>query len=453
MIVDKTIFEDGVRASDIVTLIDQHKNDRQRRERLHDYYVGKHDAILNRSVRKGAPNNKTVNNYCKYIVDMCAGFFFGAPISYSAAQDIDISAITDCYEKQDINNTDIKMFKTAGIFGSAYELTYANENSEPQTVVLPPTNCFVVYDDTAEHNRIFGVYYREKRDLKGIITGYAVDVYTDREIIHFASVGSTYLDLKDVGREAHYFDACPVVEFINNDECQGDFEQITSNVDAYNKLQSDRVNDKEQFVEAFLFLKNIEIDTEQAKKLLDEKILMGLDEGADAKYLSKLLNEADTEVLKKSLNDDIHKFSMVPDLSDEKFGGNLSGVALEYKLIGFENLITNKEGFFLSGLRERLKLYISFLFKQSRVKQIDVHDIDIITSRNLPQDDEKKAEMISKLRGVVSDTTLRGELSFVKDEATEVERLKKQEQEAEVKAERETERLLSGAGYKKDDAE
>lgn len=36
-------------------------------------------------------------------------------------------------------------------------------------------------------------------------------------------------------------------------EAQGDFEQVVSIIDAYNIVMSDRVNDKEQFVDAILF--------------------------------------------------------------------------------------------------------------------------------------------------------------------------------------------------------
>lgn len=450
MIVDRALFENGIRAEDIVTLITRHRKGNERRRKLYDYYIGRHNEILNRKTRPGTPNNKTVNNYCKYIVDMCSGFFFGAPMTYKTTNDHDITALIECYGKQGINNTDIKLFKTDSIFGNAYELVYANKQSDPASVSLSPFDTFVVYDDTAEHEPIFGVYYREKRDLTGTVTGYTVDVYTDTEIIHFQSIGANYLRLEETGRDDHYFEGVPLIEYLNNDEHQGDFEQIIHNVDAYNKLQSDRVNDKEQFVDAFLFLRSIEIDSDQAQKLKMEKILMGFDEYAEAKYLSKVLNESDTEVLTKSLNDNIHKFSMVPDLSDEKFGGNLSGVAMEYKLIAFENLIADKEAFFFAGLRKRAKLYINFLAKQNRMQPMDVHDIDIIASRNLPQDDEKKAEMVSKLRGVVSDATLRGELSFITDEAGELLRLREQEAKEELKAERETERLLSGKGYKKD---
>ena len=84
----------------------------------------------------------------------------------------------------------------------------------------------------------------------------------------------------------------PMVEYRNNEEKQGDFEQMIPLIDAYNILESDRVNDKEQFVDAFLFLTGIDLDSEQAKKLKEERILMGY-EGAAAQYLSKVMSETD----------------------------------------------------------------------------------------------------------------------------------------------------------------
>ena len=452
MIIDKTLTDGGITKEIVVTLIDRHKESAKRFNILLAYYRGEH-PITEYKGKPGKPNNKVVNNYCKYIVDMSTGFFFGAPIAYTASENVDITALLETYQRQGINDTDVKLFKNMCMYGCAYELVYNNSNGEPESVVLPPQRAFVVYDDTAEHNRLFGVHYRERRDLNNSIVGYIAKVYTGTEIITFEA--QTVAGFVETARETHEFGACPLFEYINNDEFQGDYEQLLENVNSYNRLQSDRVNDKEQFVDAFLFLKDIELDTDRAKELKIEKILMAFTEHGDAKYLSKVLNEADTEVLKKSLNDDIHKFSMVPDLSDEKFSGNASGVAIEYKLITFENMITNKEAFFFKGLRERLKLYIAFLSdKTKEMTKIDVHDIEIISSRNLPQDDEKKADMVAKLRGVVSDTTLRGVLSFVKDEESEVRRLREQNrQESERRIAEETAFLTGTYEDESDDEE
>lgn len=445
LIIDKILIDGGITKETVVALIERHHKGNKRFNRLLNYYKGQHSIVKDKG-KPNKPNNKVVNNYCKYIVDMSAGFFFGAPITYTAKNEADITRLIETYQKQEINDIDVKLFKNMSMYGCAFELVYNNSAAEPESVVLPPQQAFVVYDDTAEHNRLFGVHYRNKRDLYNRITGYIAKVYTDTEIITFE--GSEIDKFEVTDRETHEFGMCPLFEYINNDERQGDYEQMLYNVDSYNRLQSDRVNDKEQFVDAFLFLKNIILNTDEAKKLNEEKVLISDDPNGDAKFLSQVLNEADTEVLKKSISDDIHKFSLVPDLSDEKFSGNASGVAIEYKLIGFENMIANKEAFFFKGLRERLKLYISFMAdKTHEMKKVDIHAIDIISSRNLPQDDEKRADMIAKLRGLVSDTTLRGELSFVRDEESEVLRLEEQKRQEAERRIAEEKQYFENTGY------
>lgn len=46
----------------------------------------------------------------------------------------------------------------------------------------------------------------------------------------------------------------PIIEYKNNKEGFGDFEQQITLIDAYNTLMSDRVNDKDQFIDALLIL-------------------------------------------------------------------------------------------------------------------------------------------------------------------------------------------------------
>ena len=133
--------------------------------------------------------------------------------------------------------------------------------------------------------------------------------------------------------------------------------------------------------------------------LLEQKILE-LDEGGDAKWLIKSLNEDQVEVLKKSLKDDIHEFSKVPCLTDENFVGNSSGVAMKYKLLGFEQLGRIKERYFKKGLRKRLKLIENF--ECTRANNIKSSDIDISMKRSLPVDNELLAKIANETEGFLS---------------------------------------------------
>lgn len=58
---------------------------------------------------------------------------------------------------------------------------------------------------------------------------------------------------------------------------------------------------------------------------------------AKAEYLTRTFDENGVEILKKAIEQDIHKFSHIPCMSDESFGGNVSGVAMEFKLLGMES--------------------------------------------------------------------------------------------------------------------
>ena len=67
------------------------------------------------------------------------------------------------------------------------------------------------------------------------------------------------------------------------------------------------------------------------------------------------------EALRKSLEQDIHKFANVPCMSDESFGGNASGVAMRYKLLGLEQITNIIERYFREGLKERLRFFFNLM--------------------------------------------------------------------------------------------
>ena len=69
MIIDKTLTDGGITKEIVVTLIDRHKESAKRFNILLAYYRGEH-PITEYKGKPGKPNNKVVNNYCKYIVDI-----------------------------------------------------------------------------------------------------------------------------------------------------------------------------------------------------------------------------------------------------------------------------------------------------------------------------------------------------------------------------------------------
>lgn len=430
MIINEELIADGIAPQILAKLIEKHSAARERYNMLHNYYIGEH-AIKNRQkITKGAANNRIVANHAKYIVDMTRSYLTGNAVTYAASEEYNIEALKNAYLEQDIASLDSTLVKAMSIYGRSYELIYADEQSQPRSLKLSPQNAFVCYAQSAAERPLFGVYYYKHYDLDGYCKGTVCQVYTDTQIFTYKSNTDSWAHMSLESAVTHYFGAVPLIEYRNNEECQGDFEQLIPLIDAYNILQSDRVNDKEQFVDAFLFLVNCDIDNEQARKLREERIFMGY-EGASAEYLSKVMNEADIKVLRDDIKDDIHRFAMVPDLSDESFGNNLSGVAIKYKLLGFEQHVKNKERNFTRSLRKRFELYNTFLALKSRMQYVPTHRVDIVFTYNLPANELEVAQMISYLTGLASNETLLDQLSFVGDAKEEAELAKKEQAESQ----------------------
>lgn len=446
MIIDEKILESGITSKLAADLIEQHETELPRLIKLRDYYLGRHDILNRLRASEGTANNRVVCNHAKYIVDMAQSYLTGNKISYAVSEGYDIEAVKNAYEEQDIACMDSELSKTVNIYGRAYELIYADEDSRPRSAVLQPENAFVVYAQSVAERPLLGVYYYKTFDMQERCTGVVCNIYDSSYLYRFEAGQDSYRSLMLSGTEQHYFNAVPLIEYRNNAERQGDFEQLIPLIDAYNLLCSDRVNDKEQFVDAFLFLSGIEIDSLQAKKLKAERILMGYD-GSDARYLSKVMSESDIKVLRDDLKDDIHRFSMVPDLSDESFGNNLSGVAIKYKLLGFEQAVKNKERLFAKGLKQRFALYNTYLAKLAKMSVVPAHRIEVTFTYNLPANELEIAQMISLLTGTVSTETLLERLPFVADAKEEAELADAEKTESYRRRIESTAELAAGGGY------
>ena len=150
------------------------------------------------------------------------------------------------------------------------------------------------------------------------------------------------------------------------------------------------------------------------ERLRQDKTLALPDSSAKVEWLTKEAQESDADVLRLALAHDIHKFSMVPDLTDEHFAGNLSGVAMRYKLLGLEQLTAIKERYFREGLRQRIRLisrYLSLLGSQ----EVSANDVRFIFTRSLPVNEVEQAQIVSQLHGIVPDEQLLPQLSFLRD--------------------------------------
>ena len=413
-----------------VRFIQRHESEAEYCAKLEAYYRGKH-PILERQKDGNLSNNRLVCNHAKYIADFTAAYLIGEPVVYTASYDI--SPLTDTLKAADAPTQDIDLAHDDAIFGKAFELIYTDENADIKLAKISPREAFVVYDDTVEHRPLFSVQYFPTFDENGTKTGYKGSISTATYIQEMTLTVSK--DIQRLGELVpHFFGKVPLDEIWNNSERMGDFETVLSLMDSYNTLQSDRVNDKEQFVNAILVIKGEVLgddneERENTYNSIKDHGVMTLGENSDASFLTRQLDEDKTETLSKSISHDIHKFSCVPDMSDENFAGNVSGIAMEYKILALERITKFKERFFAEGLRYRLECIANVLAAKGGAL-IPVKDINVQFTHALPKDEAALAQEISSLSGKVSQETLISRLPFVKDPKEEIKKVNEEKQEA-----------------------
>ena len=75
---------------------------------------------------------------------------------------------------------DAEFEKTMSIFGKAYELVYADEQSQPKSVCLPPSNTFIVYGAGVGEIPLYGIHYYKSVTLTARLRVFAVLCVTGR---------------------------------------------------------------------------------------------------------------------------------------------------------------------------------------------------------------------------------------------------------------------------------
>ena len=430
---DETALDKNI----ILTLVRKHEGMVARLAKNLKYYEG-HHAIEGRKRENNAPNNKVVCNHAKDISDIATGYFMGNPITYSNSADQDIEPLLLAFDEANVDDVDADNALDMSIFGIGYEYVYAKEGAAiPTSKNISPLSTFIVVDDSIEENELCGVYYyKRKNSVKDTYTYVAtVSTANYNYVLYIEDSGADIPAEPNLATEQptqHFFGEPQIIEYLNNKEGIGDFEQQIPLIDAYNVLMSDRINDKEQFIDAVLVLYGAllgddEEEATEAQKQLRELKLLELPEDAKAEYLTRQMDENGVEILRKAIKEDIYNFSHVPNFMDENFAGNTSGVAMEYKLLGLEMITKVKERHYKKGLRKRIRLYCNYLNMKAIL--LEAGSIMAAFSRALPKNLQELSQIIANLQGNVSARTLLKLLPFVEDPDYEIEEVNKQKEE------------------------
>ena len=399
--------------------LDQAEN--ARKMKLHDYYMGKH-SILHRTYEDASkPNNRVVNPYANYITTLMTGYFIGEPVQYTSPDEETLDKYREIMAYNDEPSVNKEIAKWQSICGEGYDITYIDDKGDIRFKALPALGMIPIYNDDLEEHLLFVIRYWKTYDIELNTWNDFVEVYSAFDITKYQSVNGTYTQIDN---RYHVFGKVPVTPYFNNDECQGDFELVISEIDAYDSFESDSVNEADYFADSYLVLAGMEGTTSEDVANMKENRVLVFPENGSGQWLTKDVNDTWIENEKKRLDQDIHKFSFCPPMTDENFASNASGVAMKYKLMGLENKVGVKENEFEKGLRRRIELIYTVMSKVTGT--MDYLDINIIFTRNMPQDLNASVDTVIKLDGIVSDETRLALLPIDIDAKVELDKVEEQ---------------------------
>lgn len=339
---------------------------------LYDYYCGK-QAVYDR-VKDVRPEicHKIVENRANEIVSFKTGYLMGEPVQYiSRGNDVSeqLNVFNEYMTAEGKDSKDKEIADWFHISGHAYRMIKPDKKSEMdeapfEIYTLDPRETFVVRHSGLGHKVLMGVIVVA---IKGV-TRYCC--YTDRRYFEIE-------EGKIIKEAPNGLRAVPIIEYPANMARLGAFEIVIDLIDALNDLASDRLDGVDQFIQALMVFKGVDIDSDDFAQLRKEGALKVPPDG-DVKYLIQELNQGQTQTLVDYTYQTMLDICGMPNRN----GGSSTsdnGVAVIYRdgWTSAETRAKDSEMMFKKSEKEFLRLAIKIAneYRQLdlRASQIDPH--------------------------------------------------------------------------------
>ena len=385
-----------ITAENVVEVLRQALNDhavnQSEIQYLWDYYRGKTPILRKQKEVRENINHKICVNRANEIVTFKRGYGFGEPIQYiSRGTSDDISdEIAELNEQMFLAGKqaeDSALAEWLYVCGLGMRMVLPGKTADEPIHVytLDPRHSFVVRYNGLGEPIVMGVKTIIRQDGHTLVHSvYTKDMYFEIEN------GSIKKE------EGHVLGMVPVFEYPANRARLGAFEVALPLLDALNEVESNRLDDVEQFVNSFLALLGGTIDEETAKKL-DEHKMLCLPEGVDAKYLSAALQQNDIQVLSDNLYSAVLTICGIPNRN----GGSSTsdtGQAV-YLRDGYgaaETHMQSVELEFKRSEKDFLRLVLRILRDMVGLK-LDLRNVEIKFSRRNYDNLQTKSQVLTTL--------------------------------------------------------
>lgn len=374
-----------------------------------------------------APNNKIPVPYARKISLTTKNYMFAKPVSYTADDKEYIERLNDVFFVNQNNRKVNTIGQGLIVHGVSYKLFYQEVKGTqkvPYFAVIDPDQIIPVYSYDIEPVLITCIrHFVQKDDDDKDITKVEL-YYKDATIKGEIRDKKIYPEML----VKHEWGRVPVVVY-GDDYQLGVFDSIKKLIDGIDIIVSCDLNEIQRFELLYMVLIGDKMPTDPIERMtiLRDRIIELSNKDSSLSYLERHIDGDFNMQLLDRLEKLVHKMSGVPDFESPEFAAE-SGIALLYKLMGFENIASQVENIFKAGELESIDLINSmmegatdkFLFwEQNKDKQVK-----IAMFRNLPEDVMARLNEANAMKTLgISTETILDHIPVIDNTAEELERI------------------------------
>lgn len=419
------------------------------------YYDGRHDILDRKRTAIGAdgkleevpnlPNNHIIDNQYAKMVDQKTNYLVGKPISFSGDNDQYIELL-----KKRFNKAFNRLLKYIGEDalngGKCWLFIYYNDKGElcyrrfPAFQVLP----FWADDDHTVLDAAARLYLQEVWDGLAKKMVERVEIYKPDGIYRYVLDGSTLIPDVELGDyspyitvktgekvESYNWDRLPLICFKYNKQETPLIRRVKSLQDAINTILSDFQNNMEENTRnTILVLHEYDgQDLGEFRHNLSTYAAVKVRENGGVDTLTVEINSENyktiLDLFKKALIENARGY----DAKDDRLSGNPNQMNIQSMYSDIDLDANSMETEFQAAL-EQLLWFIHQDMKTKGEGDFENEEITIVFNRDILINETEAIENCAKSEGIISTETIVEQHPWTKDAQTELDRLKKEKEEA-----------------------
>lgn len=397
-------------SAEIIAIIDGNKELLTTYQTRELYYKGDNYTILNQADREDSvPDNRITVPYGRKIAMTVKNYLFSRDPTYSCDDKDYLAMVNKIFYVNDNTKKISEIGLDIILHGVGYKLFYTDfidGMKIPRYVIIDQSEGVPVYSMDIEPKLIAFIRYYDINNLETSQIKSKVEIYYPDKTVFYDYDGQ----LKYI-REAvnEYRGFVPVVVY-GDDYQVGIFDPVKRLIDAVDIIMSADINEIQRFEMLYIVLVggNMPDDPDELDMILKRRIFE-LPEQAKMSFLERHIDGEFNISLFEKMQDLIYSMSGVPDFASKEFAAE-SGVALLYKLMGFENVASDVEQEFYKGERDSFDLINVLLYGVKNTQEFMMQNpdkmFDITLNKNLPENVAAKLDEAIKMQqlGISTET-------------------------------------------------